>query len=68
MTGEYNLRSPNLIPLYKRVRDLLNRFHYYNLEFEHIYRDDNSHADGLANHAVNQETDQTYTYDSDLDY
>ena len=50
MMGVYNVKSPNLIELYKEALQLKSQFE--TIEFQHIYRDENSRADELANELV----------------
>lgn len=47
--GVYKVRNKKLIPLYNRVRDLLNKFKKY--QIFHIYREENLIADSLARKA-----------------
>lgn len=47
MNGKYQVKSDNLIKLYKRAKELekcFNSIHYY-----HVYRKDNKRADELSN-------------------
>ena len=50
MMGVYNVKSPNLIELYKEAVDLKSQFE--TIEFQHIYRNENERADELANELV----------------
>ncbi len=47
--GIYKVRNENLIPLYKKVRSLLEKFRKYRIS--HINREENSIADKLAKEA-----------------
>ena len=48
--GEYRVKAPGLQPLYRRVRALMDRFSSFSVE--HVRRELNSVADGLANAAL----------------
>jgi ribonuclease HI len=50
MKGEYQVKSPNIIELYQKAKQLES--HFDNVMYEHIYREDNSRADELANNAL----------------
>ena len=50
LMGEYRVRSPVLRPLFARVRELLEEFP--DVRIEHVPRRSNSHADRLANQAL----------------
>ncbi len=50
VTGKYQVKAENLIPLYNKVMDLCKSF--YTLEFKHIKRELNKEADKLANIAL----------------
>ncbi len=50
LEGSYRVKSPNLKPLYERVRDLIARFPEVRLE--HVPRAENAVADALANAAL----------------
>jgi ribonuclease HI len=47
VTGEYKVKSINLVSLYRQVQELIKNFDY--IEFKHILRDKNKRADELAN-------------------
>lgn len=51
MQGEYQVNSPNLLPLYQRACVLIKNIG--KIEFQHIYRAENKRADELANALVN---------------
>lgn len=53
MTGEYKVKSPNLITLYKEAVSLRDEFD--SIGFSHIYRKHNVRADELANIAMDKE-------------
>jgi ribonuclease HI len=48
--GRYRVRNPGLIPLHNRVVGLRARFD--EVVFRHVPRDQNKHADALANRAL----------------
>lgn len=50
LTGRYKVRNPGLMPLHKRVLDLLRRFD--NVSVAHVPRERNKDADRLANEAL----------------
>ena len=50
VTGEFNVKSDNLINLYMEAKKLLKNFNY--VAFEHIKRNLNKVADKLANKAM----------------
>ena len=50
MTGRYRVKTPHLQPLHRQVRDLVRAF--ARVEFEHVPRERNAHADRLANKGV----------------
>jgi ribonuclease HI len=49
INGAYKVRNKNLIPLYNKVIELLNKFKKYRIL--HIYREKNELADKLAKNA-----------------
>lgn len=49
INGIYKVRNKKLIPLYEKVKELLNKFKKY--QISHIYREENSVADKLAKEA-----------------
>jgi ribonuclease H / adenosylcobalamin/alpha-ribazole phosphatase len=50
--GRYRVKNPGLIPLHKRVLDLSRQFTA--IEFKHVRRELNKHADALANQALDR--------------
>ena len=50
MLGEYRVKHPDIIPLYKEVCKLSKNFKY--IRFDHVLRDQNKRADVLSNIAV----------------
>jgi len=48
--GEYRVKAPGLIPLHRRVRALVSSFDGFSIE--HVRREKNTVADGLANAAL----------------
>jgi len=47
VNGVYKVKSPSMIPLYTRVKELQKNFE--RIEFVHVYRDKNKRADELSN-------------------
>lgn len=52
LDGEYRVKSPNLKPLFAEVRRLVEKLP--RVEFEHVRRELNTRADGLANEALDE--------------
>ena len=50
--GAYRVKNENLKSLMADVRHLINRFE--SVEVKHVFRDHNSHADKLANMAIDE--------------
>jgi ribonuclease HI len=50
LTGRYRVKTPHLQPLHTRIRELARGF--ARVEFEHVPRAQNAHADRLANKGV----------------
>ena len=50
VNGQYKVKSANLKPLYRQVRELMERFD--SVRVQHVYRSDNSKADELVNQAM----------------
>lgn len=50
MTGEYKVRSANLVEWYNKSK-LLER-HFDTVTYEHVYRKDNTRADKLSNDGI----------------
>jgi probable phosphoglycerate mutase len=50
--GRYKVKHPGLIPLHRQVIDLARRFSA--IEFKHVRREFNKHADALANQALDR--------------
>ena len=50
MTGEYKCKSPNLIELYEKAKELEGKFDI--IKYEHVLRNLNKRADELSNIAV----------------
>ena len=49
--GLWKINNSNIIPLYNQVMEMLRLFTDYNIV--HVFRDSNTHADSLANKAMN---------------
>ncbi len=54
INGSYRVKNDNLKILMKEVRDLMNAFD--KAEVQHVPRSRNSHADKLANQAIDEKT------------
>jgi ribonuclease HI len=52
MQGRYRVKSPDLLPLHQRARELAGRLDRFAIQ--HIPREQNAQADRLANDAMNQ--------------
>ena len=56
LCGRWACRAHDLIPLYEAchdvIRDLKALLGYANVRIEHVYREFNAGADGLANYAI----------------
>lgn len=50
LTGRYQVKSPHLRPLHRRVRELAEAFD--SIDYEHVRRERNIEADRLANQGV----------------
>ena len=50
LTGRYRVKTPHLVPLHRRIRELVMRFE--RVTFEHVPRERNGEADRLANLGV----------------
>ena len=53
MEGRYKVKHPNLKPLYAKAKKIIE-VHIPHSTFEHIPREENSHADRLANDAMDR--------------
>lgn len=52
MNGEYKIKHPNIVPLARAVKECVARFK--KVSFSHVYREDNTEADALANAAMDR--------------
>lgn len=52
LQGRYRVKAANLKPLYEQAKALLSRFQSW--QIQHVYRAENSLADGLANEAMDR--------------
>jgi ribonuclease HI len=50
ISGQYKVKSPNLLNIYNECKELSTRFEQ--IEFQHVYRDNNKRADKLSNDAL----------------
>ncbi len=50
ISGQYKVRSPDLMPLYDKARQLMARLESFSIK--HVYREQNREADRLANEAM----------------
>jgi len=55
MRGEYRCKHPGLQPLFARAKDLARELE--SVRYEHVRRELNTHADELANAAMDQKCD-----------
>src|SRR3954454_50154 len=65
MTGQYRVKHPDLIPLYREAKALFDTFDEATIE--HNYRHKNELADRLGNLAMDRRKDVTEAEDSPLD-
>jgi ribonuclease HI len=52
MNGEYKIKHPNIVPLAVKVKEVARSFK--SVSFSHVYREDNTEADALANEAMDR--------------
>ncbi len=52
LNGEYKVKAKTLITLYKQVKELMDELE--GVKFHWINREENSHADSLANKAIDE--------------
>lgn len=52
LKGEYQVKSPNIKPLFKKIKELEKNFD--EITYKHIYRNLNGEADALANKAIDE--------------
>lgn len=57
MTGQYRVKHPDLVPLYREAKDLFDSFE--SASIEHNYREKNELADTLGNLAMDRRADVT---------
>jgi ribonuclease HI len=57
LTGEYRVKHANIIPLYRQIQDLLSKLQVTG--YKHVYREDNKHADKLANRGIDEHQAKT---------
>jgi ribonuclease HI len=50
ISGQYKVQSPNLLGIYNECKELTKQFEQ--IEFHHVYRDNNKRADKLSNDAL----------------
>jgi ribonuclease HI len=50
--GEYKVKNEGLIPLHHHVKSLIRKFKTFSIE--HTLRDENKHADNLANRGIDE--------------
>jgi ribonuclease HI len=53
MKGEYKVKAPGIIPLHQKCQKVARLFE--KVEYFHIPREENSHADRLANEALDRQ-------------
>ena len=54
MKGEYKVKAPGIIPLYQKCQKVVQLFE--KITYFHIPREENTHADRLANEALDSPT------------
>lgn len=52
--GEYKVKNEGLVPLYYHAKSLINKFKFFSIE--HTLREENKHADKLANQGIDEQT------------
>ena len=52
--GNWKVKSENLKPIHKEIRNLLNEYKFQYIEFNHVLRKYNKRADQLANIALDE--------------
>jgi hypothetical protein len=52
MRGHYKVKSADLRPLFERAKKMSQTFDSFRID--HVYRDENSEADALANEALDE--------------
>ncbi|MGZ4813018.1 MAG: reverse transcriptase-like protein, partial [Terriglobales bacterium] len=52
MNGQYKVRNPALLDLYKRAKSLIAQLPWFNIH--HVLRAKNKEADALANRAMDE--------------
>lgn len=52
--GNWKVKSENLKPIHKEIRNLLNEYKFQHIEFNHVLRKYNKRADQLANIALDE--------------
>lgn len=55
LKGAYKVKHPNLVPRYFEVKNILARS-FNQVAFEHVYRENNTDADALANEAMDRKS------------
>jgi len=61
LSGKWKVKSPNLIPFVEQVKTLVEN-DFDEVTFIHIYRNNNSIADGLANLAMDTKCDTSRSF------
>lgn len=51
--GEYKVKNEGLVPLYYHAKSLIKKFKTFNIE--HTFREENKHADQLANQGIDDQ-------------
>lgn len=52
INGEYRVKNAGLLPLYLHAKELIKKFKSF--EISHAYREENKHADKLANMGIDE--------------
>jgi len=63
ITGQYRVKSENLIPLFNEAKKLCNSFE--KLGFKWINREENFYTDSLSNKALDTKVEKTPVHESD---
>jgi ribonuclease HI len=65
MLGHYKVKSPDLRPLFERAKKLSATFESFRID--HVYREQNSEADALANEALDETSGRSKPVDQQPD-
>lgn len=65
MLGHYKVKSPDLRPLFERAKKMASTFESFRID--HVYREQNSEADALANEALDETSGRSKPADTTPD-